>query len=80
MAHFRGIIQGTRGEASRLGSKNSGLNVAACSWQGSVVVTLDYDETTGKDVATVALQPHHGAGVAKVLYRGPVGSFNPERV
>lgn len=73
MAHFRGTIEGQRGEASRLGSKKSGLTVAACSWQGSVLVTLDHDEATGKDVATVALQPHHGSGIAKVLYRGPVG-------
>ena len=73
MAHFRGTLQGTRGEASRLGSKKSGLTVDAASWQGSVLVVLTYDEATGKDIAEVALQPHHGAGIAKILYCGPVG-------
>lgn len=73
MAQFRGMLKGQRGQASRLGSKRSGLEVAACSWQGSVLVTLEHDEATGKDVATVALQPHHGSGIAKVLYCGPVG-------
>ena len=32
MAQFRGRVQGGRGMASRLGSKNSGLWVAASRW------------------------------------------------
>ena len=73
MAHFLGTVQGTRGEASRLGGKKSGLQVNACSWQGRVSVILYYDEETGKDCAHISLQPHRGAGITKDLYNGPVG-------
>lgn len=73
MAHFRGTIKGQRGEASRLGSKKSGLTVEAASWQGKVVVRLCADEHGGPDEAVVSLEPHHGQGTSKELYRGPVG-------
>ena len=45
MARFRGTLQGSRGEASRLGDTNSGLRVEACSWSGKIVVVLDSDDT-----------------------------------
>ena len=73
MAHYRGTVQGGRTEASRLGTKSSGLHVEACSWQGKVAVTLTHDATTGQDIAEVWLRPHYGAGVSALLYRGPVG-------
>lgn len=70
MAHFYGILQGSRGEASRAGSKSSGLTTTAASWQGAVSVTLY--ERDGRDCACVQLRPWHGAGVSRVLYDGPV--------
>jgi hypothetical protein len=70
MAHFYGTIQGNRGEASRLGSKDSGLDVTAASWQGAVSVQLY--ERDGVDYARVTLQPWHGSGTRKDLYDGPV--------
>lgn len=42
MAQFRGTIKGQRGEASRLGSKASGLVVRANGWDTGVVVCLDH--------------------------------------
>lgn len=36
MAHFRAIIQGQRGEASRLGSKKSGLTGEVAGWTAGV--------------------------------------------
>jgi hypothetical protein len=72
MAHFRGTIAGQRGAASRLGSKASGLTVEAQSWQGRVVIDLYHDEKTGQDMAHVYLGTHHGAGVSRTLYDGPV--------
>lgn len=71
MAHFRGTIQGFRGEASRLGSKDSGLQVTAASWQGAVSVDL-FAEANGVDIARVQLYPHHGHGTSRILYEGPV--------
>lgn len=77
MAHFRGIISGQRGEASRLGSKKSGLSVEAASWEGKVSVRLFADENGGPDFAVVSLERHHGHGISKELYRGPVSGQEP---
>ncbi len=77
MAHFRGIVAGARGTASRLGHASSGMQVEAQSWEGKVVTYLQHDAATGQDMATVTLEPHHGAGTSRVLYHGPVsGSAN----
>lgn len=73
MAHFYGTIQGARGEASRLGSKTSGLDVKAASWAGAVSVRLYRNERDGMDCARVSLVPWHGAGITSLLYDGPVG-------
>lgn len=44
MSHFYGTVRGqSSGEATRRGSKNSGLRVAAASWQGAVYVYLFHD-------------------------------------
>lgn len=71
MSHFYGTLQGSRGEATRAGSKDSGLTAVAASWEGAVRVTLHHSGD-GKDVATVELIPWQGAGINKVLYHGPV--------
>ena len=73
MAHFRGYVQGVRGLASRLGSKDSGLVTDAESWEGRVSVHLWHDDEAGVDMADVSLEPHHGTGESRTLYRGPVG-------
>lgn len=70
MAHFRGIITGSRGHASRLGGKDSGLTVEAQSWQGKVVTRLYHKD--GIDRAEVSLARHSGGGTERVLYDGPV--------
>lgn len=53
MAQFRGTIQGSRGDASRLGTKNSGLTVEANGWHVGVRVELTHED--GEDVARVYL-------------------------
>lgn len=73
MAHFRGIIQGHRGSASRLGSKGSGLWVSADGWNGGVAVSLSAGKEGEPDHAHVALTTgsgHNGASI--VLYDGPI--------
>lgn len=71
MAAFYGGVHGNRGPATRLGSPKSGLTTFAASWAGRVNVSLS--ERDGVDYAHVELAPHHGHGIHKVLYDGPVG-------
>ena len=73
MAHFLGLVDGSRGKASRLGTPQSGLHTVAASWQGAVEVFISQDAVTGKDVASVFLIPWHGKGITQTLYVGPVG-------
>ena len=77
MAHFRGTLQGARGEASRLGGKGSGLVATAASWQGGVRVYLyNIDDV---DMARIELRPHHGAGTSRLLYDGPVSGIETKK-
>lgn len=78
MAHFYGTLVGSRGEASRLGTKNSGLRVTAASWDGAICTVL-YRDHHGRDCAHVEMIPWHGRGSSRVLYDGPVsGEDKPE--
>lgn len=71
MAHFYGIVHNQKGQATRCGSKQSGLSTTAASYQGAVHVLLR--EVDGVDFALVRLIPWEGSGVDQVLYEGPVG-------
>jgi len=71
MAQFFGSVQGNRGAATRLGNKQSGLNVTATSWSGSVRVDL-YEEH-GRDFCRVMLMPWRGStGPTREIYSGPI--------
>lgn len=76
MARMYGSVQGSRGEATRLGGGH--MRTLAATWQGAVVVTLRV-ESTGKgksliqrDFARIELRKWNGAGVECVLYDGPI--------
>ena len=65
MAQFRGVLQGNRGEASRLGHKSTGLVAIVNGWKGGVRVVAQWDEEAGDtfDVyATGGSENHYGAG------------------
>lgn len=49
MAQFRGLVEGTRGEATRLGSKVSGLVTECNGWRSGVKVYASFNTTTGLD-------------------------------
>lgn len=53
MAQFQAIIQGQRGEASRLGSKKSGIDAVVRGWNVGIKVIGYFDPETGQDVFTV---------------------------
>ena len=69
MAHFRGIIQGSRGEASRLGGKNSGIKAVLSSWDNHIHVYL-YDKD-GMDFARIYFRDAK-TGAGQDIYDGPV--------
>lgn len=77
MAHFYGSIQGTRGEATRLGSKQAGLRTVAAAWGGACVVEL-YVDKAGVDCVTVRLRKWQGSGVERTIYDGPVATYAPK--
>lgn len=51
MAQFRGTLQGQRGQASRLGSAKTGLNVTGNGW--NVGVSIDLKATKDGDFVEV---------------------------
>ena len=61
MAHFRAVMQGQRGAASRLGSKASGIWAKVQSWGHDVTVGAWYSEEDNTDYATVTIRRHDGS-------------------
>ena len=72
MSHFYGVLNGSRGAATRAGTKCSGLTVTAASWVGAIRVELSID-AEGRDCFRVLQTPWHGAGVSELLAEGILG-------
>lgn len=53
MAHFRGVLQGNRGEASRLGTKSSSLNAEVNGWNLGCRVLIEHKN--GEDVLHISI-------------------------
>lgn len=49
MAHFRGTIQGNRGQASRLGDMQSGLVMHCNGWNSGIKIRAYFDKETNQD-------------------------------
>ena len=79
MSHFYGTVQGNRGEATRGGSKNSGLTTNTASWEGAVMSHVWYNEEKGEDWVTVCLRPWQGVGSNIDLYRGPISGKDAQK-
>lgn len=73
MSHFYGTVQGNRGEASRGGSKHSGMTTHCASWAGSVRCNA-YQNAEGIDCVRVTLGTWQGRGQSpsRLLYEGPI--------
>jgi hypothetical protein len=61
VAHFRAVIKGQRGVASRLGTKNSGISTLLQTWGWDVSVSVKHDASTKQDMALVEIV-QHGTG------------------
>ena len=60
MSHFYGTLEGSRGEATRCGTKDSGITTHAAGWNGAIRVNVY--ERDGVDYYRVTLQPWHNSG------------------
>ena len=49
MAHFYGTLKGQAGQATRRGSKSSGVTTEAASWAGCVRVSLWHSDINRQD-------------------------------
>ena len=67
MAQFRGVVQGSRQEASRLGDKNSGLTTSCDGWELGCTASIDHDRELDRDFITIRLTCGSGFGESKLL-------------
>lgn len=73
MARFYGVVEGSRGQATRCGTPRSGLMAKAQSFSGGVWVEMS--DHNGQDWVTV-YATNHGVGKAtRTLYDGPVAAL-----
>ena len=75
MSHFYGMLQGSRGAATRQGTKKSGIRTTAASWKGCVKVRLFINDE-GEDMFEVSQDKWEGAGVRETLAIGKIGEFH----
>ncbi len=72
MSHFYGTMQGSRGQATRCGTKSSGIEVVAAAWGGAIRTTLFVNEQ-GQDCYLVEQVAWQGVGEYKKLAEGVIG-------
>jgi len=68
MAQFYGDIQGNRGQATRMGTKKTGLDGHIRGWNIGARVWMSYNEQTKEDECTIDLTAgSHRSGQTKRL-------------
>ena len=72
MSHFYGTVRGNRGEASRGGSKDSGMTTHCASWKGAIRCQA-YVNEQGQDCVRISKEFWRGRGENKVIYDGLIG-------
>lgn len=73
MSHFYGTLKGNRGEATRCGSKDSGMETYCASWDGAIRCYTWHDKVTDKDMVRVEKVTWQGNGEYKLIYEGEIG-------
>lgn len=71
MAQFFASIRGSKGEATRLGGKPSGMTAVVASWRGAVEVYAFHRD--GKDCLPGAAKALDGRGESRTLAEGVFG-------
>ena len=59
MAHFRSTCIGHRGEASRLGTKSSGMRTTCNGWNIGTTIEASYSDELQSDVIRISI--NHGS-------------------
>ena len=67
MSQFYGSIQGSRGQATRQGTKNSGIEGHIRGWHIGARVIMGYDKDRQEDVCAVYLTSGSGHGESDKL-------------
>ena len=78
MAHYYAKIQGARGPASRLGSKQSGINATIAGWAGAVIVTIEHT-LGGLDRVTITLADWPSRNTDRLLFSGTLQAVKAKR-
>ncbi len=69
MSKLYGSLQGCRGEATRCGSKDSGMRASIQSWNGSLVSYMDLDEND-KPIITLKISKGSACYGEETIFRG----------
>ena len=75
MSHYYATVEGTRGPATRQGTKNSGIRAAAQTFDGSIIVRIDYDARNDEDVVTIGTGPGSTTAMDRELWSGPLAEL-----
>ena len=67
MAHFYGVIQGSRGSVSRGGTKNSGMTASVNGWNVGARIEVYHDSETGLDTITVIKTSGSNGGNSEII-------------
>lgn len=72
MSHFYSSIEGNRGEATRQGTKGSGIRASCQGWEGSVIVRQYYDEEHDRDMVCISVAAGSARCGDRTLWYGPI--------
>lgn len=70
MSHYYGTLQGNRGEATRCGTKDSGIETYAATWNGAIRVKIYHED--GKDKYIIERTTWKGKGEYRLIERGTI--------
>ena len=72
MSQFYGTVDGSRGQATRQGTKASGIVTKAASWAGGIQTHL-FEDRNGAERYRVEAIRWHGHGESFIIAEGFVG-------
>ena len=72
MSHYYGTLQGNRGEATRQGTKKSGIATNTACWTGTIQTRLWYDDDTDTDHVMIEVRGWPYGEYAGTIYNGTI--------